>query len=99
MQGAMGRLLDAGTDDLALSPFMVFEIEDLMNHEKPVNLYLVISPADLDMELSAIPQLPQIQKTCGYPLQKYLVVLHQHHSRLVLQNQIFNLDAGNNINV
>ena len=30
-QGAMGRLLDADTDDLTLSPFMVFEIEDLMN--------------------------------------------------------------------
>lgn len=30
-QGAMGRLLDADTDDLTLSPFMVFEIEELMN--------------------------------------------------------------------
>lgn len=30
-QGAMGRLLDADTDDLTLSPMMVFEIEDLMN--------------------------------------------------------------------
>lgn len=25
-----------------------FRIDDLMNHEKPVNLYLVISPADID---------------------------------------------------
>ena len=25
-----------------------FRIHDLMNHEKPVNLYLVISPADID---------------------------------------------------
>lgn len=30
-QGAMGRLLDADLDSLSLSPFMVFEIEDLMN--------------------------------------------------------------------
>jgi type IV secretion system protein VirB4 len=30
-QGAMGRLLDADTDALSLSPMMVFEIEDLMN--------------------------------------------------------------------
>ena len=30
-QGAMGRLLDADTDDLTLSPFMVFEIEELMS--------------------------------------------------------------------
>jgi type IV secretion system protein VirB4 len=30
-QGAMGRLLDADSDNLALSPFMVFEIEELMN--------------------------------------------------------------------
>lgn len=30
-QGAMGRLLDADTDSLSLSPFMVFEIENLMN--------------------------------------------------------------------
>ena len=29
--GAMGRLLDADTDSLNLAPFMVFEIEDLMN--------------------------------------------------------------------
>ncbi|EHJ48805.1 CagE, TrbE, VirB component of type IV transporter system, conserved region [Solidesulfovibrio carbinoliphilus subsp. oakridgensis] len=42
--GAMGFLLDAETDQLGLSPFMVFEIEDLMNMgEKnliPVLLYL-----------------------------------------------------------
>ena len=31
VQGAMGRLLDADTDTLSLSPFMVFEIEELMN--------------------------------------------------------------------
>lgn len=31
VQGAMGRLLDADTDNLNLSRFMVFEIEDLMN--------------------------------------------------------------------
>lgn len=30
-QGAMGRLLDADSDSLNLSRFMVFEIEDLMN--------------------------------------------------------------------
>jgi type IV secretion system protein VirB4 len=30
-QGAMGRLLDADTDALSLSPFMVFELEELMN--------------------------------------------------------------------
>jgi len=30
-QGAMGRLLDADSDRLSLSPFMVFEIEELMN--------------------------------------------------------------------
>lgn len=30
-QGAMGRLLDADTDSLSLSSFMVFEIESLMN--------------------------------------------------------------------
>ncbi|MEG6503331.1 MULTISPECIES: TraG/VirB4 family ATPase [unclassified Desulfovibrio] len=30
VQGAMGRLLDADTDNLNLSRFMVFEIEDLM---------------------------------------------------------------------
>ena len=31
VQGAMGRLLDADADNLNLSRFMVFEIEDLMN--------------------------------------------------------------------
>ena len=31
VQGAMGRLLDADSDNLNLSRFMVFEIEDLMN--------------------------------------------------------------------
>jgi type IV secretion system protein VirB4 len=30
-QGAMGRLLDADADNLSLSPFMVFEIEELMH--------------------------------------------------------------------
>jgi type IV secretion system protein VirB4 len=30
-QGSMGRLLDADTDSLTLSPFMVFEIEEIMN--------------------------------------------------------------------
>lgn len=43
-QGAMGSLLDADTDSLSLSNFMVFEIEELMNlGEKnlvPVLLYL-----------------------------------------------------------
>ena len=43
-QGAMGRLLDAPTDSLGLSDFMVFEIEDLMNlgdkNLIPVLLYL-----------------------------------------------------------
>jgi type IV secretion system protein VirB4 len=42
--GAMGYLLDAETDQLGLSPFMVFEIEDLMNlgdkNMIPVLLYL-----------------------------------------------------------
>ena len=31
VQGAMGRLLDADSDSLNLSKFMVFEVEDLMN--------------------------------------------------------------------
>lgn len=31
VQGAMGRLLDADSDSLNLSHFMVFEVEDLMN--------------------------------------------------------------------
>lgn len=31
VQGAMGRLLDADSDSLNLSRFMVFEVEDLMN--------------------------------------------------------------------
>lgn len=42
--GAMGRLLDAETDNLGLSRFMVFEIEELMNLGSqnliPVLLYL-----------------------------------------------------------
>lgn len=44
ISGAMGRLLDARTDNLALSKFMVFEIEELMNlgieNLVPVLMYL-----------------------------------------------------------
>lgn len=43
-EGAMGRLLDAKPDTLGISPFMVFELEDLMNlgdkNLIPVLLYL-----------------------------------------------------------
>ncbi|NDV24838.1 VirB4 family type IV secretion/conjugal transfer ATPase [Desulfovibrio sp. JC022] len=43
-EGAMGRLLDASSDDLGISDFMVFEIEELMNlgdkNIIPVLLYL-----------------------------------------------------------
>ena len=43
-EGAMGRLLDAKPDTLGMSPFMVFELEDLMNlgdkNLIPVLLYL-----------------------------------------------------------
>lgn len=43
-QGAMGTLLDASSDDLGISDFMVFEIEELMNlgdkNLIPVLLYL-----------------------------------------------------------
>ena len=36
-----------------------FRIHDLMNHEKPVNLYLVISPADIDRMRPLLRQVAQ----------------------------------------
>lgn len=94
--GAMGYLLDAETDQLGLSPFMVFEIEDLMNlgdkNLIPVLLYLFHR---IERSLTGQPVLLVLDEAwlmLGHPvfrakIREWLKVLRKANCAVVMATQ------------
>lgn len=101
--GAMGYLLDAETDQLGLSPFMVFEIEDLMNlgdkNLIPVLLYLFHR---IEKALAGQPVLLVLDEAwlmLGHPvfrakIREWLKVLRKANCAVVMATQSLS-DAKN----
>jgi len=101
--GAMGYLLDAETDQLGLSPFMVFEIEDLMNlgdkNLIPVLLYLFHR---IEKALTGQPVLLILDEAwlmLGHPafrakIREWLKVLRKANCAVVMATQSLS-DAKN----
>jgi len=101
--GAMGRLLDAETDNLSLSRFMVFEIEDLMNlgdeNLIPVLLYLFHR---IEKSLDGKPSwiiLDEAWVMLGHPvfrakIREWLKVLRKANCAVILATQSLS-DARN----
>ncbi len=101
--GAMGYLLDAETDQLGLSPFMVFEIEDLMNlgdkNLIPVLLYLFHR---IEKALTGQPVLLVLDEAwlmLGHPvfrakIREWLKVLRKANCAVVMATQSLS-DAKN----
>jgi len=96
INGAMGRLLDAESDNLALNNFSVFEIEELMNlkHEDamPVLLYLF---HQIEKSLDGRPTfliLDEAWIMLGHPvfrdkIREWLKVLRKANCAVVLATQ------------
>ena len=101
--GAMGRLLDAETDNLGFSRFMVFEIEDLMNlgNENliPVLLYLFHR---IEKSLDGAPSwiiLDEAWVMLGHPvfrakIREWLKVLRKANCAVIMATQSLS-DARN----
>ena len=101
--GAMGYLLDAETDQLGFSPFMVFEIEDLMNlgdkNLIPVLLYLFHR---IEKALTGQPVLLVLDEAwlmLGHPvfrakIREWLKVLRKANCAVVMATQSLS-DAKN----
>ncbi|QAZ66109.1 TraG/VirB4 family ATPase [Solidesulfovibrio carbinolicus] len=101
--GAMGYLLDAEADQLGLSPFMVFEIEDLMNlgdkNLIPVLLYLFHR---IEKALTGQPVLLVLDEAwlmLGHPvfrakIREWLKVLRKANCAVVMATQSLS-DAKN----
>lgn len=101
--GAMGRLLDAKTDQLGISNFMVFEIESLMEMGEanliPVLLYLF---RRFEKSLTGQPALLILDEAwvmLGHPvfrakIREWLKVLRKANCAVVLATQ--NLSDANN---
>jgi type IV secretion system protein VirB4 len=95
-QGAMGRLLDADTDALSFSPFMVFELEELMNMgEKnlvPVLTYLF---RRIEKALDGSPTILLLDEAwlmLGHPvfrakIREWLKVMRKANCAVVLATQ------------
>lgn len=102
-QGTMGRLLDAEEDNLGLSPFLVFEIEELMNlgdkNLIPVLLYIF---RRIERALNGQPTLILLDEAwlmLGHPvfrakLREWLKVLRKANCSVVMATQSLS-DAKN----
>lgn len=102
-QGAMGRLLDADTDNLSLSTFMVFEVEDLMNLGEetlvPVLMYLFHR---IEKALTGAPTILVLDEAwimLGHPvfrakIREWLKVLRKANCAVILATQSLS-DAKN----
>lgn len=102
-QGAMGRLLDADSDSLNLSRFMVFEIEDLMNlgdkNMVPVLTYLF---RRIEKALDGSPTILVLDEAwimLGHPvfrakIREWLKVMRKANCAVVLATQSLS-DAKN----
>lgn len=102
-QGAMGRLLDADTDSLNLSRFMVFEIEDLMNlgdkNMVPVLTYLF---RRIEKALDGSPTILVLDEAwimLGHPvfrakIREWLKVMRKANCAVILATQSLS-DARN----
>lgn len=102
-QGAMGRRLDADTDDLTLSPMMVFEIEDLMNlgdkNLIPVLTYLF---RRIETSLDGTPTILVLDEAwimLGHPvfrakIREWLKVMRKANCAVILATQSLS-DAKN----
>lgn len=96
VDGAMGYLLDAESDNLSLSDFTVFEIEDLMNLDNkyalPVLLYLF---QRIEMSLNGQPSvliLDEAWLLLGHPafrekIREWLKVLRKANTIVILATQ------------
>lgn len=94
--GAMGHLLDAETDNLDISPFLVFEIEELMNMGNesliPVLLYLF---RRIERALTGQPSMILLDEAWimfGHPVflakvREWLKVLRKANCAVVLATQ------------
>lgn len=103
VQGSMGRLLDADADSLALSRFMVFEIEELMKlgdrNLVPVLTYLF---RRMEKALDGSPALLILDEAwimLGHPvfrakIREWLKVMRKANCAVVLATQSLS-DAGN----
>lgn len=101
--GAMGRLLDADTDSLRLSPMMVFEIEELMNQGDqnlvPVLTYLFHR---IEKSLDGRPTILVLDEAwimLGHPvfrqkIREWLKVMRKANCAVVLATQSLS-DAKN----
>ena len=101
--GAMGYLLDAETDQLGLSPFMVFEIEDLMNlgdkNLIPVLLYLFHRIEKALVGQPVLLVLDEAWLMLGHPvfrakIREWLKVLRKANCAVVMATQSLS-DAKN----
>ncbi|MDL2210745.1 conjugal transfer protein TrbE, partial [Desulfovibrio sp. OttesenSCG-928-O18] len=102
-QGAMGRLLDADSDSLNLSRFMVFEIEDLMNlgdkNMVPVLTYLF---RRIEKALDGSPTILVLDEAwimLGHPvfrakIREWLKVMRKANCAVILATQSLS-DARN----
>lgn len=102
-QGAMGRLLDADSDSLTLSRFMVFEIEDLMNlgdkNMVPVLTYLF---RRIEKALDGSPTILMLDEAwimLGHPvfrakIREWLKVMRKANCAVILATQSLS-DARN----
>lgn len=102
-QGAMGRLLDADSDTLNLSRFMVFEIEDLMNlgdkNMVPVLTYLF---RRIEKALDGSPTILVLDEAwimLGHPvfrakIREWLKVMRKANCAVILATQSLS-DAKN----
>lgn len=103
VQGAMGRLLDADSDNLNLSRFMTFEIEDLMNlgdkNLVPVLTYLF---RRIEKALDGSPTLLVLDEAwimLGHPtfrakIREWLKVMRKANCAVILATQSLS-DARN----
>ncbi len=102
-QGAMGRLLDADSDALSLRPFMVFELEELMNlgdqNLIPVLTYLFHR---IEKALTGVPALLILDEAwimLGHPvfrakIREWLKVMRKANCAVILATQSLS-DARN----
>lgn len=98
VQGAMGRLLDADADNLNLSRFMVFEIEDLMNlgdkNLVPVLTYLF---RRIEKALDGSPTILVLDEAwimLGHPvfrakIREWLKVMRKANCAVILAHKAF----------
>ncbi|MDF1486021.1 VirB4 family type IV secretion/conjugal transfer ATPase [Ramlibacter sp. H39-3-26] len=106
VDGAMGHLLDAEEDGLALSDFTVFEIEDLMNlgekYALPVLLYLFRRIESSLKGQPAVIILDEAWLMLGHPafrakIREWLKVLRKANCLVLMATQSLSDAAGSGI--